>query len=159
MLTHRITTAAKTAPHPLFNEGQFGGVAGRSTEDALLMWQNILDTSRNAGAPLHAFYADVSAAYDSVSTESKTLSYWHAGLPLGFRHLMAALDHNAQATVLSKGSTNPPINLECGFRQGDPISPLGWVLFLNPLLEWLSKRTPHRHYTSNTLHSVREGTM
>ena len=32
ILTARITTLANTAPHPLFNQAQFGGVAGKSTK-------------------------------------------------------------------------------------------------------------------------------
>ena len=142
ILTQRITTAARTAPHQLFNSAQFGGVFGRSTEDALLLWHNTLDVCHSTNTPIHALYADVSAAYDSVSTASKTLSYWHAGLPQGFLNLVAAMDTGGQATVLAANTTTDPIDLECGFRQGDPLSPLGWVLFLNPLLNWLEKGLP-----------------
>ena len=89
------------------------------------MWQNTLDISHTNNTNIHALYADVSAAYDSVSTASKTLSYWHAGLPDNFLHLVAAMDVGAQATVLAANTTSDPIDLECEFRQGDPLSPLG----------------------------------
>ena len=132
LLTQRITNKAKTAAHPLFNAAQFGGVAGRSTEDALLMWHNILDTCRNSGTPLHAFYADVSAAYDSVSTESKTLSYWKAGLPKEFCLLMAAMDHKAEATVLVHGTQPPPFNWNVDLDKGTQSPLWGGCCFSTP---------------------------
>ena len=143
ILTSRITKLGTIAPQPLFSDLQHGGVKGRSAEEALLSWYTILETSKATNSPLHVMYADVSAAYDSITTDSKTLSYWQAGMPPDFCNLMAALDQGANTSIVAPdNTTTDPLDLECGLRQGDPISPLSWILFLNPLLTWLQDGLP-----------------
>ena len=100
----------------------------------------MLETGKQPDTKIHALYCDIAAAYDSVSTQSKTLSYWTAGMPTSFCQLMAALDKGYTAQVITpQGSLTERFPMLCGLRQGDTISPLGWQLFTDPLIKWIRK--------------------
>ena len=141
-LAYTIREHAATAPHPLWHTSQYGATGG--THDALLRFlAAIEDAQSRPTSSIFACLADVEAAYDSVSPESKSITYRRAGLPEAFINLAFNLDSDATTSVLLAG-TDPadPFQVESGFRQGDPLSVIGWLLFINPLIEWLDQGTP-----------------
>ena len=144
LVTHRINELSKTAPEPLVNETQFGGTQNRSAQDSLEIWTTILEDAVTTNSPLYAIYADVKAAYDSIHTETKQLMYQAAGLPLALSELQGDLDIENDTVVLlhNQGQTTS-FKPEKGLRQGDPLSVLAWILFVNPLLKWLQYGIPN----------------
>ena len=55
----------------------------------------------------------------------------------------AHLDLDALTSVLVPDLGQAPVfTPRKGFRQGDPLSVLGWLLFINPLVKWLSDGLP-----------------
>ena len=143
ILTVRMIKLSIQANHPLVHPLQFGGTKGRQTADALLIWQSILEDAHENNEPLHAVYADVKAAYDSVSPLSKSLAYRRAGLPEDFIRYAADMDGDMQTQVIVPGhGTTTTFTPQKGFKQGDPLSVIGWILFMDPLFRWLDQGLP-----------------
>ena len=141
-LAHTIRQRAASAPHPLWEKNQYGGNGG--THDALFRFGAALEDARDHPATdIWACLADVEAAYDSVSPQSKSLTYRKAGMPENFINFAFNLDTQAYTSVLVPEA--PPANsflVHSGFRQGDPLSVIGWLLLINPLIQWLNRGIP-----------------
>ena len=161
-ITNRITTLALTAPHHLIHPLQLGGTKNRSCQDALLALTSIIEDSALNKRDLHIAYADVQGAYDGVSPDSKTLSYRLAGFPESFIDLARNLDTNSPTDVIlpGKGITSQ-FQPECGLKQGDGLSVLGWLLFINPLISWITRGLAPSHgnvtYTPDVLQATLNG--
>jgi hypothetical protein len=141
ILAKRIVAANPQLIHAL----QLGGLAQRSTSDALTVWSTILENARDGKKLLYATYCDISKAYDSVPFASQLLSYQRVGLPRAFQDFMADLHIDSPTQVLLAGQApTEPFQPKRGFKQGDPLSVLGWLLFTQPLTEWLVYGIPAR---------------
>ena len=69
----------------------------------------------------------------------------HHGFPSRFRGWVPALLSTASSRVLLNGIAGDPIKHGCGLRQGDPLSPLLFVLPIDPLHRILEKATTQGH--------------
>ena len=64
-------------------------------------------------------------------------------MPESFINFMLNTDLDASTSVIVPSvGTAPPFHPKKGFRQGDPLSVLGWLLFINPLITWLTDGLP-----------------
>ena len=79
------------------------------------------------------FKLDIRKAFDSVKWEYILDLLQRKGFPCKFRNWIAALLSSSSSRVLLNGLPGPPIKHGRGFRQGDPISPLLFVLAIDPL--------------------------
>jgi hypothetical protein len=150
-IAFKIRKLAASAPTPLWHANQYGGNGG--THEALLRFIATLEDANECEDPsLIACLADVEAAYDSVSADSKALAYRRAGMPEAFIRFSYDLDTHASTRVLVQGC-EPAEGFEVlsGFRQGDPLSVIGWLLFINPVITWIQddlppQAAPHTYY-------------
>ena len=72
------------------------------------------------------------------------------GFPPRFRNWIAALLSTASSRVLLNGVAGPPVLHGRGLRQGDPLSPLLFVLAIDPLTQILENAT-----SEGLLHKLR----
>jgi len=144
-LAYTIQQTARTAVQALVHASQYGSKAESSPHDPLLLLIAAIEDANDSNnmQDIWLAAADVQGAYDSVGPDSKALSYRAAGFPEGFINLAYNLDQNAFTSVLVPGvGTAPPFQSHKGFRQGDPLSVIGWLLFINPLIKWLDEGLP-----------------
>ena len=80
LAARRIASAGTTAPNELIHPLLAGCEKDSSIFDPLLTWNLILEDAQEHNKPLWVCYADVQAAYDSVTTEAKILSFRAAGM-------------------------------------------------------------------------------
>uniref|UniRef100_A0A453LRL5 Uncharacterized protein n=1 Tax=Aegilops tauschii subsp. strangulata TaxID=200361 RepID=A0A453LRL5_AEGTS len=66
------------------------------------------------------------------------------GFPSRFRAWVAALLSTSSSRILLNGLPGPPIKHGSGFRQGDPLSPLLFVIAIDPLQKILELATRKR---------------
>ena len=138
----------------LLAEEQGGFRAGRSTIDQEFTLNTALLHRRREGKPTYLFFIDFSKAFDSV---------WHTGLwkklyELGIKgkawRILRALYANLEASVLVDGKPGQKVPQEQGVRQGDPLSPILFSMFINELVEELRRAGGNVRVSTKELFSL-----
>ena len=84
-------------------------------------------------------FLDFAKAFDSVSRDYLLALLRHIGVPSSYCHIIRALFHGVQANPMVPGKTEVRIAMQDGLKQGCPLSPLFFILAIDPLLTNLSK--------------------
>lgn len=125
-------------------EGQAGFRKGRSTIDHVFVLRHLIDRTRfsSGAARLYACYVDFQKAFDRVlrgllmerlaalgihgeMIQALGNIYWHVSLHTRVQHELGT-----------------PFLSTTGVKQGDPLSPLLFGLFIDEFEEWLESRLP-----------------
>ena len=114
-------------------DNQFGFRKHRTTGMAHRLYHNIIQYSINKNRDLFSLYIDFKKAFDSVE-------HWAIGKMLDDYGISEKLKNNIQALYFSlRAEIKMPfgktvINLNRGVRQGDGLSTLLYILFINQLI-------------------------
>ena len=91
--------------------------------------------------PMLLLKLDISKAFNSVRWEYILSLLQHMGFPARWRNWIAASFSTASSQVLLNGILGQHITHGRGLCQGDPLSPLLFILAINPLQHLLSLAT------------------
>ena len=115
-------------------------VKGRSIQDNLHLIGEVLEGIED-GTEAALISSDQSKAFDSVDHRFLATVLETAGFKPEFRRWISMMYHNPQAVVQVNGRRSRVFAVERSVRQGCPLSPLLYVLALEPLLRRLRDRT------------------
>jgi len=127
----------------IFAEEQNGFRTGRSCEDHIFTVTNILEDRLNDKKATFAAFIDLEKAFDWVNRDlvlSKLLQY---GIDGKFYQAIKRILSNTKSRVLLSNQIATdwfPINN--GVRQGDPLSPTLFSLYINDLVDHLKEKCP-----------------
>lgn len=131
ILTKRLETVADD----LIHYDQTGFVCGRLASDNIRRLLNIIDISSSLEEPCAVFSLDATMAFDRVSWPYLWSVLEQFGFGKQFMHMIKVLYNGCTATVCTGQTRSTPFKLHRGTRQGCPLSPLLFALFLEPLAQ------------------------
>uniref|UniRef100_A0A8C5MHD9 Reverse transcriptase domain-containing protein n=1 Tax=Leptobrachium leishanense TaxID=445787 RepID=A0A8C5MHD9_9ANUR len=142
MLARRLNPILPSLIHP----DQVGFVPLRGARDNTLRAINLLHISRVSSIPMLFLSVDAEKAFDRV--DWSFLITVLAKLGLGPRWLawVSALYSNPTALLRVNGSLSSPLSVRNGTRQGCPLSPILFIITLEPFLQRLRDNECIRGY-------------
>lgn len=133
--TERLTKYVED--NKLISEVQGGFRRKRSTMDKVAQLTSIFAARLRKGQENHTIFVDFKKAYDSVPHEQLLDTLLRHGIPPQFVEGIRALYTGTKASVITVYGIDDPFQITRGVKQGCPMSPILFNLFLEPLLEWL----------------------
>uniref|UniRef100_A0A8C5MYT0 Reverse transcriptase domain-containing protein n=1 Tax=Leptobrachium leishanense TaxID=445787 RepID=A0A8C5MYT0_9ANUR len=119
----------------LIGADQVGFIPGREARDATIRVLNAVTLSSAARQSLLLLSTDAEKAFDRVSWPFLFQTLESFGLPSHFLTWIRSLYDAPSARVRINGALSPSFPISNGTRQGCPMSPLLFALFLEPFLE------------------------
>jgi ribonuclease HI len=118
---------------------QLGYRHNRDTIEGVLRLTTRIKRAKVDNKKIHVTYIDLYKAYNSVEhwAIEQTLDFY--GIEPGFRKLVSNINKGGSADIITDYGTTESFPIEAGVRQGDSISPILFIIFMNPLLESLNE--------------------
>jgi hypothetical protein len=125
--THRMLSTSQEGFRPQKN-------CMRQIHTLIHTLEDAIHTDKN----LFILYVDYSAAFNTISHDRLLEIMYDLGYPVDSIELVKDLYTGATTSVLCPGGgLSEPVIVERGSLQGDTLSPLLFLIFMEPLLRWL----------------------
>ena len=122
----------------ILSEPQEGFRKFKSSSRQLQYLKLVLEDAKLHKHDLNVSLLDIKSAFDTVDHHRLFAVLQALGIPMDAVRLIQDLYINATTSISTNHGQTPPISLRRGTIQGDSLSPLLFILFLEPLLRWLS---------------------
>ncbi|KAK1609661.1 hypothetical protein QYE76_033334 [Lolium multiflorum] len=134
----------------LVSNAQSAFIKKRSIHDNFLYVKNLATRLHKSKTSAILFKLDIRKAFDNVRWDYIVDLLQKRGFPSRFRNWIVSILTTSSSRVLLNGVAGLPIRHGRGLRQGDPLSPLLFVLAIDPLAQILERAT-----TFGLLHKLR----
>lgn len=122
--------------------GQAGFRTGRGTTDGVFVLQHCIETCKATKKELYVAFIDFEKAYDSVNRDLLWRALGSMGAHGTMLECLRTMHAEIQFVVKAEGVYGEPFRVESGVKQGDPLSPLLFGLFIDRLEAYLNKEYP-----------------
>lgn len=124
-------------------DSQFGFRQGVGTSEAVFMMRHALDVSRDRHKPVWAAFVDFKQAYDSVDRELLWRCLGGMGVHGECLGILRQMYSKTTLTVRTQDGLGDPFEADTGVKQGDPLSPLLFGLFIDRVCSFLAQTVPN----------------
>lgn len=145
LLDARLSTFAEATG--LRAQGQSGFRKGRGTMDNVYILRHLLDKHRLGygvapGAAIYACFVDFRKAYDSVHRDLLIEYLRSKGVHGSMLQAIASMYMKPMLMARRQKEIAAPFPSTCGVKQGDPLSPLLFGMFIDQFEWWLKTKLP-----------------
>lgn len=125
----------------LVSRSQSAFIKKRSIHDNFLFTQNLIKELYRAKKPTLFLKLDIAKAFDTVRWDFLLEVLQQLGFGVKWREWVSALLATANSSVLLNGTRGKGFKHRKGLRQGDPLSPMLFILAFDPLQRLLQLAT------------------
>ena len=118
-------------------DGQAGFRRGRRTADHAFVLRHVIDAARARRDNLYCCFVDFKQAFDSVRRDLLVRKLAALGVTGRLLHAVVSMYYDVQIIPRLNGMLGEPFSSTCGVKQGDPLSPLLFGLFIDEFEGWL----------------------
>src|SRR5204863_157997 len=153
VLNNRLSSILTS--HQVLQGGNYAGLPGGSCQIPIHTLDTLIKDANDNKKSLWILSQDISKAFDSIDLNMLQLAMQRLKFPALFIQLILSLFTNRYNRIVTCHGTTDRYRVKIGIDQGEVISPLLWVIYLDPLLTELraSASAPYT-YSSTSLTSV-----
>lgn len=140
ILTKRLTELVEE--NQLLSNAQGGFRKDRSCLEKIELLNRIRKATKAAQSPLHIMFADIKKAYDCIRFDDLVQALHHHQLDPKFVSLIGNIYTGNTADVITVFGITDKFKIGRGVKQGCPMSPILFNLFLEPMLDWIQLNFP-----------------
>ena len=117
------------------------------TADHIYVLKTIIDMKISKGERLYAAFIDFKKAYDTVNRKKLLDTLHNIGVGSKFAENIRAIYDKVQYTIKVKGKVMDPLTSNLGLKQGCPLSPLLFNIYINDIAKYLNKNSQEPNIT------------
>jgi hypothetical protein len=121
----------------LLHPSQYCGVPENTIFDAVATVRDTSAYAETTRRPVCVISVDFKLAFVWISHTYLPSAFRSCGFVAGFIECIRIMYGNATSVIQVNGHLSTPISIQCGVRQGCPLSMILFVLGLNPLLYYV----------------------
>lgn len=126
--------------HQKLGDYQFGFRQGCQTVDAIFIVQTLFERSKVTKSSLFCCFVDFRKAFDSINHNKLWSKLSSLGISRKLINIMSNMYSKATASVRMGNETSPSFECNIGLRQGCPLSPTLFSLYISDLIPQLASR-------------------
>lgn len=134
--------------HQLLHQDQVGGRPQRSAVNAVMALVHHVEAAKAGKKVASALFMDVKGAFDNVSSKRLQFTMASLGLPTTLTAWVQSFLTGQSTSLSFDGQQEPMAPVETGIPQGSPISPILFLIYLQPLLQHLEELHPNAFFPS-----------
>jgi hypothetical protein len=119
-----------------FTQGGFR--KNKTCTDHIYSLLNIYEDAIRNNKEIHSLFIDLRKAFDSMPHWAIINAFTKYGFPQHFAEVIYSLYVDNTCEIITDIGTTDKIKILNSTRQRDPLSPIIWILFIDPLLHWLN---------------------
>uniref|UniRef100_A0A3B5PWS7 Reverse transcriptase domain-containing protein n=1 Tax=Xiphophorus maculatus TaxID=8083 RepID=A0A3B5PWS7_XIPMA len=133
ILSKALFFRLKTVISNIIEKEQTCGIPGRKMTDSLALIRDTYTYCQERKLPLSILGIDLEKAFDSVNHRFLEEILRHFNFGSGFIKWIKILYNECSSVVVVNRKATPPFTIKAGVRQGCPLSPLLFILAMEPL--------------------------
>jgi len=131
IIAARLLLAARS--RGLIHPNKYGSLPGLSTYDACLTIMNYMEIVHRPRLKVSSLFLDVKPGFDNVNNPTLARILQEGGIPHYLVSWVASFLAEGSSTLVFHGAPGTPVPVKVGARQGSPISPLLFLIYVSPL--------------------------